>query len=325
MRTIQTETRFPLKAVKPLEGLMAYRQGCLEATQRALRSGTRRRQVSPVSGQRLVPFGRIGGLDYARCPMSGSVFLVEVPEPKAWKTLLAEAAGLRQAPSSFHQALADSRADHVHLPKLEWIQGTLRLQGVSQARLVEVSSPSSELHGLLQSSSILSLAHLADEITWGRAGFQTAPLEGQPFDAAVLPETLDRVDDPRALLKTVQQQLKRGGLLFVTALVFSGYDMAVLGAKNLYLYPPDRTNCFTRFGLETLLGEANFSLVEVSTPGVLDLEIVRAHRMQDPTLILSGFDRQMTEADEETRQEFQAFLQKRGLSSFARIVARKEQ
>ncbi len=319
MRTIQTEVRFPLGAVKPLERLQQYRQRCLEIAGQALRSGARRRQVSPVSGERLLPYGRIGGLDYARCPMSGSVFLVEIPEPKVWAGVLAEASRLRHSPDGFHQALADSRVDHVHHPKLEWIEEALRLQGTLSARLLEVNSPPSELNTLLQASSSLSAVSLADEMAlahgWGP--------EAGSFEAAILPESLDRVDDPTSLLSRVRSHLSEKGLLFVTALVFSGYDMAVLGAKNLYLCPPDRTNCFTRKGLEVLLEGAGFDLLEVSTPGVLDLEIVRAHRLQDPALALSGFDRQLIEADDATRQEFQGFLQRRGLSSFARFVARK--
>src|SRR3989338_2660212 len=142
------------------------------------------------------------------------------------------------------------------------------------------------------------------------------------FHADLL-ESLDRVDDPVALLHAVHQRLVPGGLLFVTALVASGFDMAVLGLRNLYLYPPDRTNCFTLQGLQSVLERAGFGLLEVSTPGVLDLEIVQAHRRQDPALALSAFEEQLLAVDQETREAFQAFLQQQRLSSFARLVARK--
>ena len=103
----------------------------------------------------------------------------------------------------------------------------------------------------------------------------------------------------------------------------SGFDVGVLGLRNLYLYPPDRANCFSRRGLELLLTRAGFTLLEVSTPGVLDVEIVQAHLRQIPSLILSGFERQLLAATAETQAAFQAFLQQHGMSSFARVVARK--
>ena len=136
-------------------------------------------------------------------------------------------------------------------------------------------------------------------------------------------ESLDRVDDPRGLLKGASRRLAGGGLLFVTALVASGFDLQVLGLKSRYLYPPDRTNCFSLKGLQRLIESEGFRMLEVSTPGVLDVEIVQAHIQADPSVSLSRFERQIAESDAETRAEFQSFLQRRALSSFARVVARK--
>ncbi len=66
MRTVQTQTRFPLSSVKPLEGLLGYRQYCLEATREALSKQARQREQSPISGRPLVPAGEIEGLSYGR-------------------------------------------------------------------------------------------------------------------------------------------------------------------------------------------------------------------------------------------------------------------
>ena len=63
--------------------------------------------------------------------------------------------------------------------------------------------------------------------------------------------------------------------------------------------------------------------METSTPGVLDLEIVQAHLRHDPDLKLSNFEQQLLSADDSTQRAFQAFLQERGMSSFARVVAKK--
>jgi hypothetical protein len=157
--------------------------------------------------------------------------------------------------------------------------------------------------------------YLAEVI--GKAG--TCP-EG--IQAAVLLESLDRVHHPQHVLRRVAGCLEEGGLLFVTALVASGFDLAVLGLKNLYLYPPDRMNCFSLHGLLRLLEQSGFESVEVSTPGVLDVQIVRAHLQRDPALPLSMFERQLVGMHEEG-QAVQAFLQQSRLSSFARIVASK--
>lgn len=321
MRSIETSADVALAAVKPLEGLRAYRARCLEMTRQALSGGVRtQRTVSPVSGARLEPVGEVEGLMYARCLQSGSLFLVELPEPSRWAHLLSEVNRLRHSPEAFHATLAQSRADHVYTPKLEWIRETLRLQGVERPRVLEVTTAPSDFTALLKASGVCAEVTTIEETALAAGGEHGNARQAQ---AAVMLESLDRVDDPLALLQAVARGVQPGGLVFITALVSSGFDLAVLGLRNLYLYPPDRTNCFSLTGLATVCERAGFELLEVSTPGALDVEIVQAHRAQNPSLPLSSFERQVVEASRETREAFQTFLQQRGLSSFARLVARK--
>ena len=166
----------------------------------------------------------------------------------------------------------------------------------------------------------------AEVLTANEMDFALVPVAAngyQPVHAAVLLESLDRISDPLALVRKVHAQLASGGLLFVTALVSSGFDVEVLGLRNLYLYPPDRTNCFSLQGLSALLMNAGFALLEVSTPGVLDVDIVRAHVERDQSIPLSSFERRLLQSKPETQEAFQMFLQQQALSSFARIVAQK--
>lgn len=327
MRSIATGQTFPLASVKPLDGLLKYRAYCLEATRRSLAGPRRRRERSPVGETGLDRFGEVEGFEYLRCPETGSLFLAEVAPPLAWARLLADVSRYRRSPDAFHTGIARSRNDTVYAPKLEWIESTLRLQGLSRPRLLEVVSPPSDFRALLEGSRALTEVVTVDEMELASAG-AVDPAPGRwngagTAEVAVLLESLDRVDDPAGLLRAVAGRLIDGGLVFVTALVASGFDVTVLGLDNLYLYPPDRTNCFTLRGLECLLRRAGFVPLEVSTPGVLDVEIVQAHLRHDPSIPLSEFERDLVEADAETHAAFQSFLQQSGLSSFARLVARK--
>ncbi|MDP3722477.1 MAG: hypothetical protein Q8R91_03145 [Candidatus Omnitrophota bacterium] len=321
MRTIQTSASFPLSSVKPLEGLLRYRAYCLEMTRQALRGPTRRRQRSPIGGASLEPFGEIGGLRYLRCQESGSLFLEELPDAVSWARLLQDVSRHRFSSEGFYPGLAQSRTDHVYTPKLEWIRDTLRLQGVRQPIVLEGATPPSTFTHLLKDSGMCSDVLMVDEMTVATGSGNCA--DAPRVHAAILLESLDRVDDPVALLQGVVNRMEEGGLLFVTALVCSGFDLAVLGLANLYLCPPDRTNCFSLQGLSRLLTQAGLTLIEVSTPGVLDVEVVRAHLQHNPSLPVSRFERQLIEADAQTHEALQAFLQRQGLSSFARLVGKK--
>ena len=322
MRSIQTQHLFPLSAVKPLDGLRNYRAFCLAATRKAMDGRTHRLKRSCGSGARLEPCGAVEGLAYVRDPEHGGLFLADRPEPASWGRLLSEVSRHRHSPAAFHAGLTRSRVDHVYVPKLEWIEDALRLQEIPQTSIMEVVTAPSDFTAFLTESSSFSEVLTVDETELARAPDHG---RGGPLvRAAVLLESLDRAHDPTALLRGVVTRVEEGGLVFVTALVSSGFDITVLGLRNLYLAPPDRANCFSLQGLTALLRQAGLSPLEVSTPGVLDVEIVRTHVQHDPSLPLSAFERQLVEADGETHEAFQTFLQQRGLSSFARIVTRKQ-
>jgi hypothetical protein len=317
MRSIQTTYGFSLSSVKPLEGLQAYRSFCISESQKVLAAApSAPRQACPCCDAVLAPLGSVEGLDYVTCPKCATFLLRSGARAEEWAGLLQEVAAYKRSPAAFHSSITASRNENVYLPKLEWIQNTLRLQGVSRPRLVEYATLPSAFSPLLSESGafeeVLSRSEQAVEKT----------SDSKACDVAVLLESLDRSLDPQALLGSVAASIKKGGLLFVTALVSSGFDVSVLGLNNLYVYPPDRANCFSLKGLVMLLKKSGFVPVEVSTPGVLDVEIVAAHLAHNPSIPLSPFERQIVGAAPEKREAFQTFLQENLMSSFARVVAR---
>ena len=316
----ETNLAFPLSSVKPLDGLRAYRQSCIETTKKALAGKSQKRDRSPINNAPLVLAGSVDGLEYGRCSETGSLFLSSLPDAAAWATVLSEVSRRRQSPDGFHAGVAGSRAENVYLPKLDWIQRTLQIQGVDRPSFLEVAGAQSRFTAMLKSSDGFGDVQSVNEMDL----ITGAAAKGAPAQAAVMLENLDHVNDPVKLLAAVRDRLASGGLLFITALVASGFDIVLLGFDNLYFCPPDRTNCFTLKGLETFLEKAGFELLEVSTPGVLDVEIVQAHLNQKSAPALSKFEKEIMASETDVKQAFQSFLQKGGLSSFARIVGRKK-
>jgi hypothetical protein len=318
MRSIQTSFAFPLSSVKPFERLSAYRDHCLAAVRQAVAVKSDRRERCPACESQIDAAGAVEGLGYARCSSCQSLILERVADTAQWNRILADVGRYRNSPTGFHSSVAASRNENVYLPKLEWIQHTLRLHGLSFPALLELASAPSPFSAFLTNSG--SFSHV---VTVEESELATSQPAFDSVQAIVMLESLDRALDPSLLLKQVRKRLLSNGLVFVTALVSSGFDLSVLGLRSLYLYPPDRTNCFSLKGLVHLMERSGFQLVEVSTPGVLDVEIVEAHLQHDPSLTLSSFESQLLAAGSDTKEAFQRFLQEHHMSSFARIVGRK--
>lgn len=318
MQSIQTCFEHDLSKVKPLEEVLRYREYCLQMLREAYRHGITHRSRSPIDQTELVDWGKVAGLEYGLCSKTGSLFLTELPPQDRWRDLLAKVNEYRQI-NSFKGHLREMRLASVYEPKRAWIEDTLRWHHLKRPKVLEMTTLPSELTSLLAKSNVFGEVFVWEE---GQPCPQGVPTEGA--EVAILLESLDRAWDPLGLIQNVFQSLTSGGMLFLTALVSSGFDIKVLGSKNLYLCPPDRTNCFSLAGLTQLLSRVGFSFLEVSTPGLLDVEIVKAHRLQDPSIPLSGFEAQFLASREEILSDFQIFLQRSSLSSFARVVAKKQ-
>jgi len=137
-------------------------------------------------------------------------------------------------------------------------------------------------------------------------------------------EVVDHTCDVPALLARLKDMLDEGGLCFMTAILASGFDIKELGRHAKNIYPPDRLNVFTVRGLKGLFERHGFECLELSTPGILDLEIVAAALKEDPAVTASAFIRDLgLNGSGDAKREFQEFLQANLLSSYGRILIRK--
>ncbi len=123
-------------------------------------------------------------------------------------------------------------------------------------------------------------------------------------------------------LKEAYEALQDHGLLFFSTRIGTGFDILTLRAEAK-IFPYEHVLLPSYEGLQRMLKETGFKMLEYSTPGRKDMEYVCEHKESiDPGNI---FLRHMVEhGDETTFSDFQRFLQKSGLSSHAQIVAKKE-
>jgi len=147
----------------------------------------------------------------------------------------------------------------------------------------------------------------------------------EEIDVISLFEVIDRTSDINLLLEKLKTILKKSGLLHITTILISGFDLLTLWDKAENLFPPDRLNVFSVEGLRAVLDRHGFECLEFSTPGILDLGIVTSAIKQNPKLKLSKFtDYLLQKRDDNVKRAFQEFLQANLLSSYGRIVARKK-
>jgi hypothetical protein len=136
-------------------------------------------------------------------------------------------------------------------------------------------------------------------------------------------EVLEHLFDPSAFLKAVKRSLVPDGVLLLTTLTVTGFDIQVLWEYSKSVYPPHHINLLSVNGTRQLMERNGFEVMEITTPGELDVDIVRNMLRESPELKIPRFVRRIIDAPEDVRSDFQSFLKRNGLSSHMRVIAKR--
>lgn len=271
---------------------------------------------------------------YAQCRDCLTIYVSPRPAPAELARFYGESKALAFW-ASFARRTDRQREVHIHRPRLDWLTSTVRryVEGpVSYADLqpkydsfMKIVSQAKAFAALYSLEFPPSVKFRIPETDFKSVpgGLAEAEEQGIRFSALTAFEVMERVHDPRALVRTVAGVLHEGGLMLATTRAAGGFDAQVLWERSRQLLPMVHLNLLSVEGAERLLLDAGFDVLELSTPGRLDVQIVRAAALAEPTLPLHRFlSYLIRHRGEEAHQAFQEFLQQHRLSSHMRWVAR---
>lgn len=276
------------------------------------------------------------GFPYATCRACGSLFASPRPTAGAIAAFYAEAESVRFWGTHFYRETADARRERMFRPRAVLAAELADRYGLPPAAaLADVGSgfgiflEEAQATGRFGEVVGVEPAPELGEISAGR-GFRVVPravedvAEGEVgASLATCFEVLEHVHDPALFLGGVVRALKPGGLLLLTTLTASGFDIQVLWERSKSVHPPHHLNLMSVEGLRRLCDRAGLDVLELETPGQLDVDIVRGMLEEDSTIELPRFVRTLLDSGEAARDRFQRFLQESRLSSHIRVVARR--
>lgn len=209
---------------------------------------------------------------------------------------------------------------------LEWMQiRAFRFLGRNKGlAIADIGNRYRDYVKLIRESELCGAYRLVDSILEGMEGLDTGT-ENMEKGQADLVFYFDRMQQETALkerLSGISEWLGKDGLLVLETRAGSGFDILTLKEHNRKIYPYEHVVLPSVRGLVHLLEENNFRVLEITTPGVMDVHyVMEAKNLLDDSGLFVKF---LMEADDSVLQEFQRFLQKNGMSSFVRVIAAKE-
>ena len=134
-------------------------------------------------------------------------------------------------------------------------------------------------------------------------------------------ELFEHLHDPQNFLINLFKCMNSGDMLIFTTLSGMGLDVQLLGKNAKALSPPHHLNFFNPKSAKELLENCGFSVLEASTPGKLDIDILERNRKFIKDNFWTNF---LDYANQDEKDKMQNLISGFGLSSHMMITSIKK-
>lgn len=275
------------------------------------------------------------GFYYTKCFNCNTLFQNPRPPIAAFESFYRRSESSRYWAEVFFPAVAEIRREKIFRPRVERLSNLCTQKGLSVNRLIDVGAG----YGIfldewkhrfpnVQALAIEPSASLAMECR--NKGFEVVENivenvvgHDNSADLVVCFEVLEHVHDPLSFIRTLEGLARPGGYVFISTLCIDGFDLQILGEKSGQIFPPHHINFLSVKGFENLFQRAGLTDITVSTPGQLDVDIVRNAAKRDPELLRHQPFLSRILASNDKATAFQNFLVEQKMSSHVWVMGRK--
>ena len=277
------------------------------------------------------------GFSYRVCGDCETLFVSPRPREETINRFYRESASSKYWAESFFPKTAEARREKIFRPRALLVRDLLTNHKIPSPRVfadigagfgifleeVQKLGLFEEVVGVEPS---MNLAQCCRE-----KGFRVVEKTVEEVDASELQasvvcsfEVIEHLFDPEKFIRAMHRILKPGGILIFTTLTISGLDLQVLWEHSKSISPPHHINFMSTEGLERLTKRCGFEQVNITTPGKLDVDIIRNAIDEMKDLSIPRFINYIIKhRGQETSEALQQFLQHNNLSSHARVIAFK--
>ncbi|MGB2879248.1 MAG: class I SAM-dependent methyltransferase [Candidatus Omnitrophota bacterium] len=279
------------------------------------------------------------GFKYRICGSCKTLFVSPRPEKAAFNRYYKDAPSTRFWAECFYKKTEDARREKVYIPRVRAVSEKMAMYAPGAGWLVDIGAgygtfieeftrtaklgfkiiavePSDSLSEICSGKGLTVVKKFMEKL-------EKADLTAEPGTPGVFTsfELLEHVRDPLEFLSSCAGKMSPDDILIFTTLSGTGFDIQLLWENSKSVFPPHHLNFFNPCSIGMLLGRCGLEVLEVTTPGKLDVDIVMSNIRDLDDRFFRTF---LESSSEEEREKLQAFLRDNKLSSHMMVVARKK-
>jgi 2-polyprenyl-3-methyl-5-hydroxy-6-metoxy-1,4-benzoquinol methylase len=272
---------------------------------------------------------------FLQCEDCETIFMSPRPSPTVMADYYSNSENYAYWATHIFPSTEAARREKIHKPWLQRVIGYCDRFNVEKGTLLEVGpgfgtfselvvrsgcfvqciaiEPTPEMASACRDRGIQVIERRIEDVNTQEVGY---------VDVLVAFEVIEHLFDPTVFLAQCRRLVGVGGLLVLSCPNGLGFDIEMLGSRALAV-DAEHVNLFNPRALSELLARSGFNVVDVSTPGRLDAELVRDAALKGH-IDLHGnpfLERVLVGEWERVGWSFQQFLATNGLSSHMWVAA----
>ena len=273
------------------------------------------------------------GFEHRTCNNCGTLFC----SPRPSESLLTEYYTYWKSPKLWTSLLIKTdinRKKLQYLPRVKKIISVMKEDNKKCGGVaVDVGAGSGAFAFCLKQSSFFSdiiTVDLSEECISAckRLGFNAKQnLKDIPDNFAhllTLNDIVEHLFNPYQFLVECYKKLKKNGYIAIATPNGEGFDFKIMKEKTVNITPPEHLNYFNTYSIRFLLEKVGFKVIDLSTPGKLDVQIVLKSLKSDNRILRGNeYIKFLLSQNEEVLENFQYFLSSNKLSSHMLCIAKK--
>jgi 2-polyprenyl-3-methyl-5-hydroxy-6-metoxy-1,4-benzoquinol methylase len=276
------------------------------------------------------------GFEHKRCSSCNTLYV----SPRPTQEMLFDYYNRFDAPKAWTRILTTTNNDRKylqHLPRVKRLQHVIEQTQNERKKFVDLGAGNGNFAKAVLESSFFEEVIASDISTncinsCKKQGLSTFcgsidDFENESIDCLTFNDLIEHVFDPKEFLTSCFSKLKKEGVLMLSTPNGEGFDFKILKKETENIVPPEHIQFFNPESIKILLETCGFKVLDVTTPGILDVQIIKNQR--DKKMLDLKTNNEFIEFlysldDEDIQNNFQEFLQKSNLSSHMLIFAKKE-
>lgn len=272
---------------------------------------------------------------YSHCDDCGTLYLNPRPPLSEFDAFYQDSESSKYWAETFFPAVAEIRREKIIRSRVQELALLCEDKKLNVGRLIDVGAgfgifldewrmrfptskllaiePSCSLSASCRDKGINVVQSIVESVSHNYNGYA---------DLVVCFEVMEHVHSPLEFLNHLKRLCRKGGYILITTLCIDGFDLQTLWHKSSQISPPHHINFLSKAGFFNLFTNSGLTDISISTPGKLDVDIVRNAAFNDPEVLQNQPFIERLIHDESISVAFQEFLANNCLSSHAWVMAR---